>query len=130
MIPFLTTPIFHLTPYIFLWSILNGIIVFYLILFSKRSTSKSVKTIAAFTTAIASIFWNWSIEFNRSTIYLNVDHPIFRISWADAFNGVGVFALTTVVLSFWTHEKMEAAIVSKIAGLAALVTTLTDTFLF
>ncbi len=130
MIQFLTMPIYHLTPYVFLWSILNGIIVFCLVPLSKLSSLKSVQTIAALTTAIASIFWNWSIEFNRSTIYLNVDHPIFRISWADAFNGVGVFALTTFVLSFWNHKKMEAAIVSKIAGLAALVTILTDTFLF
>ncbi len=130
MIQFLTTPIFYLTPYVLLWSVFNGIIVVSLIRVLKLSGSRSTQVTAALTTAIASIVWNWSIEFNHSTIYLNVDHPIFRISWADAMNGVGVFALTSFVLSLFINKKQEAERIAKVASLAALVTVITDTFFF
>jgi hypothetical protein len=130
MMQFLATPIFYMTPYIFLWSIFNGIIVFGLIQLLKLSRSKSTKFFAALTTAIASILWNWSIEFNQSTIHLNVDHPYLRISWADALNGVCVFALTTMVLGFWVSPQSQVDTVVKIAGIAAIVTIFTDTFFF
>jgi hypothetical protein len=130
MIQFLTTPIFYLTPYIFLWSIFNGIIVFGLIRVLKLSGSKSTQVVAALTTAIASILWNWSIEFNRSTIYLNVDHPYLRISWADTLNGICVFALTSLVLGLWVNPQNKAVAITRIAAVAALLTAFTDTFFF
>jgi hypothetical protein len=130
MIQFLITPIFYLTPYIFLWSIFNGIIVFMLIRLLKLSRSNSTQLVAALTTAIASIIWNWSIEFNRSTIHLNVDHPYLRISWADALNGVCVFALTALILGLWVSPQSQADTVVKIAVIAAIVTIFTDTFFF
>ena len=129
MMQFLSTPIFYLTPYIFLWSIVNGIIVFMLVRVLELASVKSTLVVAA-TTAIASIFWNWSIEFNRSTIYLNVDHPYLRISWADALNGVCVFALTTLVLGLWAIPQAQASTIVKIGGIAAIVTIFTDTFFF
>jgi hypothetical protein len=127
---FLTTPIFYLTPYIFLWSIFNGIIVFMLIRLLKLSRSNSTQLVAVLTTAIASIIWNWSIEFNRSTIHLNVDHPYLHISWADALNGVCVFALTALILGLWVSPQSQADTVVKIAVIAAIVTIFTDTFFF
>ena len=130
MINFFTTPIFFLTPYIALWSIVNGLIVIGILKLLRIKTSKTTKIATALTTAIASIFWNWSVEFNQSTIYLNVDHPIFRISWADALNGVCVFALTSVILGIWVNRDSRAAFVVQIAGIAALLTTFTDTFFF
>jgi fucose 4-O-acetylase-like acetyltransferase len=130
MIGFLFTPIFYLTPYIFLWSIANGLIAVGLVWGLKLSRSRETLISTALTTAIASIFWNWSIEFNQSTIYLNVDHPIFRISWADAGNGVGVFALTSLVLGIWVNPQAQAVSTIRIAGVAALLTTFTDTFFF
>jgi hypothetical protein len=81
-------------------------------------------------TAIGSILWNWSIEFNRSTIYLNVDHPYLRISWADALNGVCVFSLTVLVLGLFIAPQESAQKVAKIAGVAAILTIFTDTFFF
>ncbi|NUN66979.1 hypothetical protein HCU40_20015 (plasmid) [Pseudanabaena biceps] len=130
MTGFLTTPIFYLTPYIFLWSIANGLIAVGIIWILKLSKTRSTLIATAATTAIASIFWNWSIEFNQSTIYLNVDHPIFRISWADAMDGVCVFTFTSLVLGLWINRESRATFVTKIAGISALVTIFTDTFFF
>jgi hypothetical protein len=129
-VPYLTTPIFYLTPYIFLWSVLNGLIVVLLLKLLKIETAKITQIATAITTAVASILWNWSIEFNRSTIHLNVDHPYLRISWADALNGICVFALTALVLSMFTDEEAPAKFVTKIALVAALLTIFTDTFFF
>jgi hypothetical protein len=61
---------------------------------------------------------------------LNVDHPIFRISWADAFNGVGVFALVRLMLSLWVNPQSSARVIAQIAGIASIVTIFTDTFFF
>jgi hypothetical protein len=130
MISFLTTPIFFLTPYIVLWSLANGLIVIGLLILLKIKVSRIAKLVTASTTAIASMIWNWSIEFNQSTIYLNVDHPIFRISWADALNGVCVFALTSLVLGLWVNRESKAGLVVWVAGIAALLTTFNDTFFF
>jgi hypothetical protein len=130
MTSFFTTPIFFLTPYIFLWSILNGLLAIGLLRLLNIRTSHVTKIVTISTTAIASILWNWSIEFNQSTIYLNVDHPFLRISWADALNGVCVFALTSLVLGCWVEQKSSALTVAKIAGIAAILTIFTDTFFF
>ena len=127
---FLTTPIFFLTPYIALWSIFNGLLTIGLLPYLKLKTSRLTKLATAVTTALSSMLWNWSIEFNQSTIYLNVDHPYLRISWADALNGMGVFALNVLVLGLWVNPQGQAATVVKIAGGAALVTIVTDTFCF
>jgi hypothetical protein len=127
---FLLKPIFFLTPYILIWSVANGAISIGIVKLLKISTSSKTKIAIGLTTAIASILWNWSIEFNQSTIYLNIDHPYLRISWADALNGVCVFALNSLVLGWWINPHTQAATVVKIAGIAAIVTIFTDTFFF
>jgi hypothetical protein len=130
MMTFLTTPLFFLTPYIFFWSVLNGLIVVGLLKLLKMKVSRATLVATALTSAIASILWNWSISFNQSTIHLNVDHPILRISWADALNGICVFALTSLVLGLWINPREQAQVASKIALIAALLTVFTDTFFF
>jgi hypothetical protein len=127
---FFLTPIFFLTPYIFVWSILNGLIVVGLIKLLKPKTDRRTLIATALTTAIASILWNWSIVFNQSTIHLNVDHPYLRISWADALNGICVYALTAFVLSTFINPQEPARAIAKIAGIAALLTVFTDTLFF
>jgi hypothetical protein len=126
----LTTPIFFLTPYVFFWSVCNGWIVVGLLKLLKMKVSRITLVATALTTAIASILWNWSISFNQSTIHLNVDHPVLRISWADGLNGVCVFALTALVLGLWIAPREQAQVVGKIALVAALWTIFTDTFFF
>jgi hypothetical protein len=130
MMTFLTTPLFFLTPYIFFWSVLNGLIVVGLLKLLKMKVSRATLVATALTSAIASILWNWSISFNQSTVHLNVDHPILRISWADALNGICVFALTSLVLGLWINPREQAQVASKIALIAALLTVFTDTFFF
>jgi hypothetical protein len=130
MINFFTTPIFYITPYIIFWSLLNGLIVYGLIRLIKIHISRRSQIIAAIATALTSIAWNWSIVFNRSTVYLNVDHPSLRISWADGLNGICVFAIISFLLGQFTSKKCQAEIVTTTATLAAVVTVVTDIFFF
>jgi hypothetical protein len=55
---------------------------------------------------------------------------LLRVSWADTLNSIGVFALVSFTLSILTCRNKPAFVVTKIAGLAALVTLITDTFCF
>jgi hypothetical protein len=95
-----TTPIFDLTPYIFMWSVLHEMITLGILKIIKIKLARNSQIATAVTTAVASILWNWSIEFNQYTIHLNVDHPYLRISWADALNGICVFALISIFGGF------------------------------
>lgn len=70
-----TTPIFYLNPYIFMWSVLNGLITLGILKIIKIKLALNSQIATAVTTAVASILWNWIVKFNLSTIYLNVDHP-------------------------------------------------------
>ncbi len=130
MIKFFTTPIFYITPYIIFWSILNGLIVYGLIRLLKLHVSHRSQIVTSMATALTSIAWNWSIFFNRSTLYLNVDHPALRISWADGLNGICVFAAVSFLLGQFTSKKCPAETVTTTATLAALVTWVTDIFFF
>jgi hypothetical protein len=130
MMNFWMTPIGFLTPYILGWAIVNGLIVMGVLKLLKLGAARKTLAVTGLTTAVAVILWNWSIEFNQSTVHLNVDHPVLRISWADALDGVGVFALTALVLGLWVSPRSPAALVVKMAGVAALVTVVTDTFCF
>jgi hypothetical protein len=113
-----------------MWSLFNGLIVMGLIKLLKISGSRKMQIMTGVTTTIGSILWNWSMEFNQSTVHLNVDHPYLRISWADGLNGVCVFALTAGVLGFWADPRSPSNMVARVAGLAAIVTVFTDTFFF
>jgi hypothetical protein len=130
MIGFMTTPIFYLIPYIALWSVLIGAITAALLGPFKLELSAQARASVWVAASLASLLWNWSIEFNGSTKFLNVDHPIFRISWADALNAVCVFSAVSSVLGFFTARDIPANLLARVAGLAALITIFADTFLF
>ncbi|MGB7712817.1 MAG: hypothetical protein WBL95_25320 [Microcoleus sp.] len=124
-----TTPIFYLNPYIFMWSVLNGLITLGILKIIKIKLALNSQIATAVTTAVASILWNWSIEFNLSTIYLNVDNPYLRISWADALNGICVLAIISIWGGF-INKTSPAQLVAKIASIAAILTVFTGTCLF
>lgn len=124
-----TTPIFYLNPYIFMWSVLNGLITLGILKIIKIKLALNSQIATAVTTAVASILWNWIVKFNLSTIYLNVDHPYLRISWADALNGICVLAIISIWGGF-IKKTFSAHLVAKIASIAAILTLFTGTFFF
>ena len=127
-----TTPQFNVTPYQLLWCILNPLIVAGLLRVWSLAPSRGAAWTVALTTAVAVLFWNWSIAFNQSTRFLNIDAPVvfFPISWADFFDGVMVTAANALVLGFGVARKEPAFAAVRMAGLAGLVVLLTDVYLF
>lgn len=130
LIAFMTTPVFYLTPYIALWSVLIGAISLVLLTPLRLELPVQARASVWWATSLASLVWNWSIELNQSTRYLNIDAPIVRVSWADGINGVCVFAAVSMVLGMFTARDVPASLVARVAGVAALVTLLADTLLF
>jgi hypothetical protein len=62
LIRFMTTPIFFLTPYIALWSVLLGAIVVALLKPLKLELSVQAQASVWTAASLASLLWNWSIE--------------------------------------------------------------------
>jgi hypothetical protein len=119
----------NFSTYQTIWHIIIGFLVFTSSYFALDKKNLKTGIVAGICTSVASFLWNWSIVFNNSTVYLNVDHPIFRISWADFFNGVCVYAL----VSFGLFSSLKADQYSKIKYIclvAFVITVFFDTFLF
>jgi hypothetical protein len=57
-----------LTPYIALWSMLNGLITIGLLQLLKLKTTRLTLLATAVTNAIASILWNWSLVVQKSIV--------------------------------------------------------------
>jgi hypothetical protein len=130
MVEFFTNPVFFLTPWIVLWAVLTGVLAGLVAAWLFRPLTRTMTWLVAVATFGAIILWNWSIEFNRSTIYLNVDHPLLRVSWADIIDGLCVLALTALVLGLGPGRQEPAHRIIGIATLSAIITVLTDTFCF
>lgn len=113
---------------IIFWAVINGILAGGYAKWEKQNVMILLSTFITTTTAV--ILWNWMIVFTKATIYLNVDHPIFRISWADFLDGVSVFALVSFILGTFILRNEKAIIIAKIAIVSSLITIFTDIFFF
>src|SRR5262245_11813413 len=129
---FATTPVFFITPYQLLWSVLNPAILLALLRTFKLAPSRRAAVTAAVATGIAVLLFNWTIEMNGTAGPLNHDAPIliFPISWADFFDGLSAIAVNALVLGFGPMRQATGQAVARMALLAGVVVLLTDVFLF
>ena len=59
---------------------------------------------------------------------LNIDWPVFPMSWSDVGSGVVAFVATVIALSLLTDRNESASRVVAAAGIAGLLSTLVDLF--
>ena len=59
---------------------------------------------------------------------LNIDWPVFPMSWSDVGSGVVAFVATVIALSLLTDRNESASRVVAVAGIAGLLSTLVDLF--
>ena len=59
---------------------------------------------------------------------LNIDWPIFPMSWSDVGSGVVAFVATAITLGLLTDRNETAWRVLAAAGIAGLLSTLVDLF--
>jgi hypothetical protein len=112
---------------IFIWSLITGIIVaVFPIVFKKDVRTALISGIATF---IAVYSFNWMIDYSNATIYLNVDHQILRVSWADLLDSIVVYAFVSFAL-FSFLQKEEYYKIKHVSIIAFIATLLVDTILF
>jgi len=59
---------------------------------------------------------------------LNIDWPVFPMSWSDVGSGVVAFLATVIALGLLTDSNETAWRVVAAAGIAGLLSTLVDLF--
>ena len=59
---------------------------------------------------------------------LNIDWPVFPMSWSDVGSGAVAFGATVIALGLLTDRNESASRVVAAAGIAGLLSTLVDLF--
>jgi hypothetical protein len=85
--------------------------------------------VASFSTFLGFAAWNILQSNTGADQALNIDWPIFPLSWSDVGSGVAAFAITAIALGLLTERTQPAWRVMIAAGMAGLLATLVDLFL-
>lgn len=88
-----------------------------------RFAFSSLSTFSGFTA------WNLLQNATGADQALNIDWPIFPISWSDIGSGVVVFVVTVITLGVLTDRNETAWRVVAASAIAGLLSTLVDLFL-
>lgn len=72
--------------------------------------------------------WNILQSATGADQSLNVDWPVFPLSWADVGSGAAAFVFTAVALGLLTERGESASHVVTAAAIAAVMATLVDLF--
>lgn len=84
--------------------------------------------IAALATFLGFAAWNILQNNTGADKALNIDWPIFPLSWSDVGSGVAAFVVTVVALGLMTNRKEPAGPVVTASALAGLLAMLVDLF--
>jgi hypothetical protein len=87
-----------------------------------RFVVSSVSTFVGFTA------WNVLQSATGADQALNVDWPVFPLSWSDFGSGVAAFAVTASVLGLLTEREQPAGRVMMAAAVAGALASLIDLF--
>ena len=83
--------------------------------------------IAGVSTLFGWIAWHLLLNATQA-VGLDVDAPIFRVSWEDVGSGVVALFVTVVVFGLGTERREPASRVVGAATIAGLVATILDVF--
>lgn len=113
---------------IFLFAFVSGVVVFisaYLWTWSRQHYRFVVASVSTFLGFAA---WNVVQSTTGADQALNIDWPVFPLSWSDLGSGVAAFALTAVFLGLLTEREQPAGRVMMTAAMAGVLATLVDLF--
>jgi uncharacterized membrane protein len=83
--------------------------------------------VAGLATAIGAVLWNLAL-WNANATNMDVDGPVFRLSYQDVGSGVLAFAGVALVLGLGIEPAEPARRVVTAAGIAGVVTMILDLF--
>jgi hypothetical protein len=84
--------------------------------------------VSALTTFLGFAAWNILQSSTGADLALNIDWPIFPLSWSDVGSGVSAFVVTVIVLGLITAREELSWRVVMASGLAGLSALLVDLF--
>ncbi len=82
--------------------------------------------VAALATFLGFAAWNFLQSTTGADLALNIDWPIFPLSWSDVGSGVAAFVATVVALGLVTDRDELAWRVVAASGVAGLLAMLVD----
>lgn len=113
---------------ILLWAFVSAIITAAVLLAWKWARHRFRFAVVALTTFLGFTAWNVIQSSTGADFPLNIDWPIFPLSWADFGSGVSAFAVTAFVLGLITDRKEDSWKVVGAASIAGLLAMLIDLF--
>ena len=72
--------------------------------------------------------WNVLQSATGADLALNIDWPVFPLSWSDFGSGVAAFAVTALVLGVLRERNQPAGRVMMAAAMAGALAALVDLF--
>ncbi len=84
--------------------------------------------VSSLTTFLGFTTWNIVQSNTGADRALNIDWPIFPLSWADVGSGVLAFVVSALVLGLITEREQTARQVVTAAGVAGFLAILVDLF--
>ena len=117
-------PLTDILLYAFISSALV-LVVSYLWSWSKKPYRFVVMSVSTFLGFSA---WNVLQSATGADLALNIDWPVFPLSWSDFGSGVAAFAVTALVLGLVTDREQPAGTVMMAAVIAGALAALVDLF--
>ena len=84
--------------------------------------------VSSLSTFLGFAAWNLLQNETGADSVLNIDWPVFPMSWSDVGSGVVAFVATVMALGLLTDRNESASRVVAAAGIAGLLSTLVDLF--
>ena len=102
--------------------------MFIFLFFWKWSKDHFRFAVSSLSTCLGFTAWNLLQNATGADSVLNIDWPVFPMSWSDVGSGVVAFVATVIALGLLTDRNESASRVVATAGIAGLLSTLVDLF--
>ena len=107
----------------------SAVLVFIVLFFGWKWSKIHFRfAVTALSTFLGYTAWNLLQNATGADSLLNIDWPIFPMSWSDVGSGVVAFVATAITLGLLTDRNETAWRVLAAAGIAGLLSTLVDLF--
>jgi hypothetical protein len=113
---------------IFLSALISSILVIAGLYAWKWSRAHYRFLISALTTFLGFVAWNILQSSTGADLSLNIDWPIFPLSWSDVGSGVAAFVATVITLGLIVDRRDLAWRILAASGIAGLLAMLVDLF--
>lgn len=109
-------------------ALISAVLVLGVLYVWKWSRQRFRFVVSSFATFLGFTAWNILQSSTGADQSLNIDWPVFPLSWADIGSGVAAFVFTVIALGLLTERKQPASYVVATAAIAGLLAMLVDLF--